>query len=58
MIMLPRNFMTIGRIRFRKAKDPSATSRPMSNLRHISPYGARLDRGAAMHAERAMVRSA
>lgn len=30
----------------------------MSNLKHISPFGARLDRGAAMHAERAIVRTA
>lgn len=58
MIVHPRNFTTIDRIGFPEAKDPSATTGPMSNLRHISPHGARLDRGAAMHAERAMVRSA
>jgi hypothetical protein len=56
--MHPRNFTTIDRIQFQKVKDPSRTSSPMRKLRHISPDGARLDRGAAMYAERAMVRLA
>jgi hypothetical protein len=43
---------------FQNTKDPSLRYTLMSNLKHISPFGARLDRGAAMHAERAIVRTA
>jgi hypothetical protein len=55
---LPEHSIQIVGIAFWMAKDPAAMGSIMSNLRHISPLGARLDRGAAMHAERANSRTA
>ncbi len=43
---------------FQNKKDPSLRNTRMSKLTNISPFGARLDRSAAVHADRAIVRQA